>query len=56
MFSLEKTVFCSIHYKNGWLAAFDLFDMFPLSIKFHYTFHYALLEVQMFEKCDSSKR
>ena len=23
-----KTVFCSIQYKNGWLAASDLFDMF----------------------------
>ena len=29
----------SIQYRNGWLAASDLFDMFTQSIKF-YTFHY----------------
>ena len=32
-------MFYSIQYKNGWLAASDLFDMFTQSIKF-YTFHY----------------
>ena len=42
--------------KNGWLAAFDLLDIFTQSIKFHYTFHYHVLRVQMFEKCDSSNR
>ena len=29
-----KTVFYSIQYMNGWLAASDLFDMFSQSIKF----------------------
>ena len=29
----------SIHYRNDWLAASDLFDMFTQSIKI-YTFHY----------------
>ena len=29
----------SIHYRNDWLAASNLFDMFTQSIKF-YTFHY----------------
>ena len=32
-------MFHSIQYRNGWLAAPDLFDMFTQSIKF-YTFHY----------------
>ena len=32
-------MFHSIQYRNGWLAASDLFDMFTQSIKFH-TFHY----------------
>ena len=41
-----KTVFCSIHYKNGWLAASDLFG-----IKFFYTFHFHVLRVH--EICDS---
>ena len=35
----ERLVFHSIQYRNGWLAASDLFDMFTQSIKF-YTFHY----------------
>ena len=50
-----KTVFYSIQYKNGCLAASDLFRMFTQSIKF-YTFHYHVLRVQIFEKCDSSNR
>ena len=32
-------MFYSIQYRNGWLAASDLFDMFTQSNKF-YTFHY----------------
>ena len=51
----EKTVFYSFHYKNGYLAASDLFHISKESIKF-YTFHYHILRVQMFEKCDSSNR
>ena len=51
-----KAVFYSVQYKNGWLAASDLFDMFTQSIKFYYTFYYDVLRVQMFEKCDSSNR
>ena len=35
----EKLVFRSIQYRNGWLVASDLFDMFTQSFKF-YTFHY----------------
>ena len=34
----ERLMFLSIQYRNGWLAASDLFDMFTQSIKF-YTFH-----------------
>ena len=34
----ERLVFHSIQYRNGWLAASDLFDMLTQSIKF-YTFH-----------------
>ena len=36
-FSLEaifRTPFYSVQYKNGWLAASDLFDMFTQSVKF----------------------
>ena len=51
-----KTVFYSIQYMNGWLAASDLFDMFSQSIKFCYKFHYHVLRVQMIEQCDSSNR
>ena len=51
-----KTAFYSIQYKNAWLAASDLFHMFTQSIKFCYTFHYHVLRVQMFEKCDSFNR
>ena len=36
---LTRLVFQSLQYRNGWLAATDLFDMFTQSIKFH-TFHY----------------
>ena len=32
-------MFHSIQYRNGWLAASNLLDMFTRSIKFH-TFHY----------------
>ena len=35
----EQLVFHSIQYRDGWLAASDLFHMFTQSIKF-YTFHY----------------
>ena len=50
-----KTVFYSIQYKNGRLAASDLSRMFIQFIKF-YAFHYHVLKVQMFEKWDSSNR
>ena len=43
----------SFQYKNGCLAASD--HMFTQSIKL-YTFHYHVLRVQMFQKCDSSNR
>ena len=36
---MERLVFHSIQYRNCWLAASDLFDIFTQSIKF-YTFHY----------------
>ena len=48
----ERLAFHSIEYRNGCLAASDLFNMFTQSIKF-YTFH---LSQQMLEKCDSSDR
>ena len=51
-----KTVFYSIQYKNGWLAASDLFDMFTQWIKLYYTFYYHVLKEQMFEKFDSLNR
>ena len=51
-----KNCVYSIQYKNGWLAASDLFYMFTQSVKFHYTFHYHVLRVQMLQKCDSSNR
>ena len=35
----ERMMFHSIQYRNGWLVAFDLFDMFTQSIKF-YALHY----------------
>ena len=34
----ERLMFFSIQYRNGWLAASNLFDMFTQSIKL-YTFH-----------------
>ena len=37
--SQGKTIFYSIQYRSGWLAASDLFYMFTQSIKF-YTFYY----------------
>ena len=51
-----KAVFYSVQYKNGWLAASDLFDMFTQSIKFYYYILLHVLRVQMFEKCDSLNR
>ena len=39
----EKTVFYSIHYKNGCLASSGLFRMFAQSINF-YTLHYHILK------------
>ena len=50
----ENNVFYSIHYKNGCLAASDLFHMFTQSNKF-YTFYYHI-RIQVFEKGDSSNR
>ena len=35
----EKLLY-SIQYKNGWLAASDLFHVFTQSVKFFYTFYY----------------
>ena len=49
-------MFYAVQYKNEWLAASDLFDMFTQPIKFYYTFHYHVLRVQMSEKRDSSNR
>ena len=46
-------MFYSIQYKNGWLAASDLFDMFTQSIRFYYAFYYQVVRVLMFEKYDS---
>ena len=43
-------MFHPIQYKNGWLVASDLFDMFTQSNK------YIPLSVQRFENCDSSNR
>ena len=51
-FSDTHSALFSIQYKNGWLAASELFYMFTQLIKF-YTFDYHVLRVQMFEKCDS---
>ena len=36
---MERLMFHLIQYRNGWLAASDLFDMFAQSIMF-YTFDY----------------
>ena len=49
-----RTMFYAVPYRNEWLAASDLFDMFTQPIKFYYTFHYHVLRVQMSEKRDSS--
>ena len=51
----EKLYFTQFSPRNGWLAASGLFHIFTQSIKF-YTFHFYVLRVQMFEKCDSSSR
>ena len=45
----REKLFNSIQYKNGWLAASELFRMFMQSVKFNYTFHYHVLRVQIFE-------
>ena len=52
----EKLCFIQLSTKNGWLAASDLFHIFTQLIKFYYTFHYHVLGVQMFGKCDSSNK
>ena len=52
----REKLFYSIHCKNGWSAAFDLFDMFTQSMKFYYTFYYHALIVLIFENCDSLNR
>ena len=49
-------MFYAIQYKDGWLAASNLFDMFRQLIKFDYTFHFHVSRVQVSEKCDSSNR
>ena len=36
----REKLFYSIQYKNGWLAASDLFEMFTQSIKFYYVLYY----------------
>ena len=48
----REKLFYSIQYKNGWLAACDLFEMFSQSVKFYYTFYYHVLRGRIFEKCD----
>ena len=52
---MEK-LFHLIQYKNSWLAASVLYNMFTKAIKFYYTFYSHILRVQMFEKYDSSDR
>ena len=42
-YSQRNTVFYSVQYKNGCLAASDVFHMFTQSIKL-YTFHYHVLK------------
>ena len=44
-----KTVFYSVQYKNGWLAASDLFHVFTQSIKFYYTLYYTYKECRCLE-------
>ena len=39
----ETLCFCSVQYKNGYLAPSDLFHMFKQSVKF-YTFYYHVLK------------
>ena len=48
----ERLVFRSIQYRNGWLAASDLFDMFTQSIKF-YTFYYQYRCLKNIHQIDS---
>ena len=55
----REKLFHSIQYKNGWLAASNLFNMLTKSTyayKFYYQFHYHVLGVKMFVKYDSSNR
>ena len=40
----REKLFNSIQYKNGWLAASDLFDIFTQSIKLYYTLYYTYEE------------
>ena len=35
----ERLILHTVQYRNGWLAAFDLLDMFTQSVKL-YIFHY----------------
>ena len=47
-----KTMFYSVQYKNGCLAAYDLFRVFTQSIKF-YTFHYHVQMKNVIHQIDS---
>ena len=40
---------CKAQYKNGWLAASDLFHVFTQSIKFYYTLYYTYKECRCLE-------
>ena len=44
----REKLFYSIHYKNGRLAASDLFHMFTQTIKF-YTFYYHVLKITVWK-------
>ena len=44
-----ENLFYSVQYKNGWLAASDLFGMFTQSIKFYYTLYYMYKEYRCLE-------
>ena len=49
---MEK-LFYSVQYKNGWLAASDLYDMFTQSIKFYYTLYYHVCLKNVIHQIDS---
>ena len=54
-----KTVFYSVQYKNGWLAASDLFDVFTRLHNQLSSIIYCITDIKstdMFGKCDSSNR